>query len=97
MKLMLSTIAIALFILSGYFIVINWAVVVNNHLLRRKWTSAIPLIGGVLGSIGMLAFPASGIRAYAWIPLFLDWGCLPLIVISFLCYLSRSLGKRGQG
>jgi hypothetical protein len=46
---------------------------------RRSFESLVPLVGGVIGLIGLLICPAAQLRPLWWIPLILDFGCLPLL------------------
>ena len=41
--------------------------------------STIPLAGGLLMVLGMLSAPVTSLHTFAWVPLFLDYGCLPTI------------------
>jgi hypothetical protein len=48
MNYILYTVAVILFLAFVYFSVMNFAVFLNNHFFKKKWVSAIPLIGGSL-------------------------------------------------
>lgn len=74
-----------LLVFSLYMAGMNWAVFVNNYILKKKWTSAVPLLGGVAGVLGVLLLPIAGSWRFAWIPLIADWGSLPVIVVSLIC------------
>lgn len=79
----------ALLLFAGYAIVMNWAVFTNNYILKKKWSSAVPLVGGATGAIGLICLPLEGLWKFAWIPLVLDWGSIPVIVVSLICYIER--------
>jgi hypothetical protein len=81
MTITLWIISLALITFAVYMAVMNWAVFFNNHILRKKWTSAVPLIGGLVGAIGIVLLPACGSWKYAWLPFILDWGSIPVIVV----------------
>lgn len=82
---------IGLLVFSVYMIFMNWAVFVNNHLLKRKWTSAVPVVGGFAGMVGMICLPVEGLWKYSWIPLVVDWGTIPVMVVS-LVFLRKEKG-----
>jgi hypothetical protein len=69
----------------GYLAMMNGRICLNNYLLKKKWTSAVPVIGGVFGMIGTVILPIEGSWKYCWIPLLADWGSLPVIVASLIC------------
>jgi hypothetical protein len=58
------------------FIVLNWYCVLL-FAIKRKYCSWIPLIGGVLGSVGFYLSPFDLLHGHWWIPLILDWGSVP--------------------
>ncbi len=74
-----------LLLFGSYMAIMNWAVFVNNYVLKKQWTSAVPLIGGVAGAVGVLSLPIDGTWRYSWIPLLLDWGSIPVIMVSIIC------------
>lgn len=82
-------IGIAFLLFGSYMTAMNWALFINNHILKRKWASAVPLVGGLASSIGLACLPISGIWRYAWIPFFIDWGSVPVIAISLIFSLKR--------
>lgn len=86
-------IGIAFLLFGSYIAAMNWAVFINNHILKKKWTSAVPLVGGITAGIGIACLPIFGIWRYAWIPLLIDWGSVPVIAVSLACHLK----DRGQG
>ena len=81
--------SIILLLFSLYMIGMNWAVFVNNHILKKKWASAVPFVGGIAGSLGLLLLPVSENWKYAWIPLLVDWGSIPVVFISLICCVCR--------
>jgi hypothetical protein len=83
-------ISLALLIIGLFVSVMNWVIFVQNYILKKKLTSAIPLLGGLSGAIGIACLPIAGSSQYLWIPLIADWGCLPVIIVSLI---SRVRGK----
>jgi hypothetical protein len=62
--------------------------------------SMIPLIGGLIGTIGCLIAPSSTFRSLWWIPLLLDPGCGILFgLLGFFAIYSgiRRLFRMGHG
>ena len=49
--------------------------------------SCIPLLGGVLGCVGFLLLPR--LRLFAFVPLLVDVGCLPMLLASLVHLLRR--------
>jgi hypothetical protein len=79
--------AILLLVFGVYVMAVNWYVFIQNHIIKKTWSSCITLLGGVAASVGLLLLPIEGIAKFAWLPLILDWGSLPVIVVSVVIYL----------
>jgi len=47
--------------------------------LVKKRATMIPLVGGIVGTIGLLLLPVTGIRCFWWVPLMVDLGCVPML------------------
>jgi hypothetical protein len=62
--------------LGAYFIVFNWRCIFIC-LIRRRYISMIPLIGGVVACIACYLSPLPWLNEYWWMPLLLDYGCIP--------------------
>jgi len=77
-----------LFLLGGLFVLIA----INNAVLwwrqfvlkRERTPSVLPLVGGVLGYVGLRASPAEVISNYAWLALLLDVGCGPYLLLGLV-------------
>jgi hypothetical protein len=52
-----------------------------RYLLRRKPFSVVPLVGGIAGTAGLLMAPAPSFSQLWWIPLLLDYGSAPSLVV----------------
>ena len=65
------------------------AYILLRYLRRSNAPSWIPLIGGILGAIGLLILPTPSLRAAWWIPFFLDWGSVPGITHAVAWHLLR--------
>jgi hypothetical protein len=60
---------------------------------RRKSPSWIPIIGGLCGAISLAIVPLPGAKWWWWLPLILDWGSIPGILVSLIYIFTRS--RRG--
>jgi len=58
-----------------------------QSLINKKWISLAPFIGGIFGVFGILLLPVEGINKFWWIPLFLDLGCLPVLLWTLFYHL----------
>jgi hypothetical protein len=67
-----------------YMAVMNWLVFFNNYIFKKQWTSAIPLVGGIAGILGIILIPVKGFTQFWWLPLLIDWGSLPVIIFSLV-------------
>ncbi len=65
-----------LLLLGTFFITMNW-VGIARWFFTNKHYSWVPLLGGVLASIGMATMPNPTMNSLWWTPLFIDWGCVP--------------------
>ena len=69
---------VAVFAILGlYCIALNWSIV-----RRGQGNSVIPLLGGCLCAVALLAAPAISVRYFAWLPLLADPGSIPLILLN---------------
>jgi hypothetical protein len=67
--------------LGGYIAVGHGFIFVHSILKTKKqYGSGIPLVGGISGSLGVLLLPVYGAWKFAWVPLILDFGCLPTLI-----------------
>jgi len=86
--------SVTMWIVTGFFFVnFVWVAICNLWIAVRfylygKRGSSIPFIGGILGFLGVCIAPGGILLKYWWIPLVLDIGCLPLLVL-WLFYVIR--------
>ncbi len=73
-----------LIILSLGLIGLNSVVFWKRYIKREHTSSWIPLIGGVFGSLAFAILPLIPLHKWWWLPLILDWGSLPGIVVAIL-------------
>jgi hypothetical protein len=72
------------------FVVIGtWAILANwvGAVWQRRG-SLIPVVGSLLASMAIVAVPLDAVRPFWWVPLILDLGCVPLLLLTagFLVY-----------
>jgi len=82
-----------LMLLGGFIVVMNWGVVFR-WLWKRKHSSWIPVVGGGLAAAGSAILPYSSLNALWWVPLVVDWGCLPGVAYSVVFNVWRSFTQR---
>ncbi len=71
---------------AGFLVIaLNWSVPFRYYLSHKKAgsISLIPLIGGLMASAGM-AMGAGGFSKWWWLPLVIDLGTAPIIVMTLL-------------
>ena len=71
----------------------NWAVFWALYVRRVRAPSWTPLLGGLLISIAMLSAPLPYLHRWAFVPLLLDWGCLPGLAYTLWFHLGRTRRK----
>ena len=69
-----------------------WSVV--NYFRTRTHVSAIPLLGGVAGAVGTAVLPIHDLSRWWWVPLLLDYGCVPMFVYFFASHLGSGVRRR---
>ena len=63
---------------------------------KEKTGSSVPLVGGLLGWLGLMQFPVPVIREWAWLALALDAGCLFYVLLMLKLLFDKMTG-RGAG
>lgn len=84
----------SLLLLGAYVTVMNWAVFVNNVILKKPCGSAIPFGGGLFGSLGIIIMPIKDSFVWCWIPCFVDWGSFPAVIVSLTYVIKEKLKKK---
>ena len=62
----------------------GWAKWVRDIRDKGGHVSVLPFVGGAIGAVAMLMGPFDWMRGFFWLPLLLDVGCVPYIVMAFL-------------
>jgi hypothetical protein len=65
-----------------WVIVVNWLCVV----MHRSW---VPLVGGLLGCLGLLVVPIASATAYWWVPFLVDFGSAPGLTLALVATVRR--------
>jgi hypothetical protein len=74
------TSAITLLVAGGVFMAFNAFVFWQTVILKGDAPAVAPIFGGILAALGVALLPVTGIWKWAWIPLLIDWGGLPMFV-----------------
>jgi len=82
-------------IVAGWVICCNWSCILV-YLLKGKHSSWVPILGGGLGCLGCVLSPYAVLNKLWWVPLLIDWGCVPGLSVSlvFLAVLFIRRRKR---
>jgi hypothetical protein len=71
-------------ILAGSFaILVNGWIFWESIINKRHTPSVIPIVGGIFAAVGITVFPAERTWMWAWLPIVVDWGGLPVIVVAW--------------
>ena len=75
-----------------FFIFVNWSIFYNNYFTKNKYSSWVPLLGGLFTAVGAGNSPLNDyVEAWWWVPFVVDYGCLPaLIHIAWILMFRRS-------
>jgi hypothetical protein len=74
------TAGITLLIAGGAMMAFNAMIFFETVVRKRQASSVAPIFGGILAAAGIALLPIDGVWKWAWIPLLLDWGGLPVLV-----------------
>jgi hypothetical protein len=76
MILFAAAVSLCLFAFAAMMSAFNWWAIAGciQGGARVSW---IPFIGGFSGAIALAIFPSEAVRAWWWVPLCTDYGCLP--------------------
>jgi hypothetical protein len=74
---MTNTLAIPFVVLWFLFVLVNAASFYRTH-VKKNFTSAVPLIGGVFGLLGFYQIPL--LRKWCWVAVLLDYGSVDFLI-----------------
>ncbi len=86
-----NLLAFALFLVFLYGTIFNGVIVFGGLFLKKKMPSIVPFVGGVTGLYALKLAPWESVHAYWWVPLLLDFGCVPCVVLFVLDQLIRKI------
>jgi hypothetical protein len=81
--------SVTFLILFLWLSILNWSVAWRGLVRRQLAPSGIPLLGGSLGALGLVAVPLPEVARFWWLPLLLDWGCAPGLLHALLYHVLR--------
>ena len=68
--------SVVLLLVGGFVIIMNW-VIIYYSLVKKKHSSWAPPAGGVFAAVSLAILPIAGVAKYWYVPLIVDYGCLP--------------------
>lgn len=68
----------------------NGIVFWDAYVRRKKTASWIPIMGGACGTLSLTIMPIPGARWWWWLPLLLDWGSFPGLLVSIVYWVTHS-------
>lgn len=83
------TTAVTLIVAGAVFILFNAVIFVQTVVRDKEAPSAAPIVGGVFAAAGIALLPIAGIWKWAWVPLLIDWGGLPLLFFFLVTRLRK--------
>jgi len=66
--------------------------IIIECVVRRRFVSRIPLVGGIAGAAALLIAPIPALHWWWWSPLLLDVGCLPDVMVAVANRMRRKGG-----
>lgn len=79
-------------------IIANGYIFVKGCIFKAHCPSCFPFLGGIAGALAVLLTVREEWYFLAVVPMFIDWGCIPLIVRFVYLFVSDDLkSRRGQG
>jgi hypothetical protein len=62
----------------------------------KKTSSSVPLVGGISGAIALSIIPWPAAHQWWWLPLFLDYGCAPLLTLTVVWIFFRICSNKSD-
>lgn len=89
MSIVYLVLSIAVLLLSLTLILGNWVIFWRVYVSKKLKASWIPLVGGVLGAVGLILLPVRQASGYWWVPLLVDFGCAPGFLYALWWHVMR--------
>jgi hypothetical protein len=67
----------------SFVVVVNGWIFWETIIRKRRAPSPVPIVGGIFAAVGIALFPWNGTWMWAWIPIVVDWGGLPAILVAW--------------
>lgn len=90
------TFAVTLLLVGSVFIVFNAVILFGRVRGNDAGPSVAPVFGGLFAAAGVALLPIDGAWHWAWIPLLLDWGGLPMFLFGAARHLWVAISGRGR-
>jgi hypothetical protein len=88
--------SLLMLIAGGWVILENWWTGLVCF-VKRESSTWIPILGGGLGAIGCFLSPYAVLNKLWWVPLLIDWGCVPGFSYSAIYFaISFVRGRKGR-
>lgn len=82
-----------LFLMFAWVAIFN-ALIIRVRIFEKKYSSQIPIAGGLFGALAFSTLPLRWLNELWWLPLILDLGSLPLLIHTFVFLIFYE--KRGK-
>jgi len=80
---------VILLFFGGLAIIGNWVIP-----FQRRGGSLVPMFGGALAAIALAVAPVDSLHWFWWIPLIIDLGCVPLLVLTTGFFIGQAISKK---
>jgi hypothetical protein len=60
---------------------------------RGQRESLIPFLAGCAGAVGFLILPVNGLARWWWIPLVIDLGSAPMVIVALATLLRKAIDR----
>jgi hypothetical protein len=90
------TVWVLMVLVSGYVILCNGWIAMAGLVTRRNQPSLVPIVGGLVGAAAFAWAPWERINRLWWLPLVVDLGSLPYLLLASCSVLAEFLRRRGK-
>ena len=96
MKIMLWVVGSILIVIFVLIAAGNASIWFTREVLKKRAASWVPLVGGIIGILGIYTIPLPEARRWWYMPLILDYGCLPGLAHTALWHAARAIKNKRQ-
>jgi len=90
---MKNIVCFLLLLVGSWLMFLNWKCFYTGFVKKQPSPSWIPLAGGGFVFIGICIFPSNSMNNFAWLVLFIDWGCIPGIGHAILYHVYHKIKR----